>query len=36
MRAGHSFTGGDESIYWPTKEGFERKTEPLAGAKEAS
>jgi hypothetical protein len=32
MRAGHSFTGGDESIYRLTKLGFERKAELLACA----
>lgn len=35
MRAGHSFTGGDESIYRVTKLGFERKSELLSGVKEA-
>jgi hypothetical protein len=35
MVAGHSFAGGDESIYRLTKEGFERKAELLASAKEA-
>jgi hypothetical protein len=35
MVAGHSFVGGDESIYRLTKEGFERKAELLACAKEA-
>jgi hypothetical protein len=34
MEAGHSFAGGDESIYRLTKEGFERKAEFLACAKE--
>jgi hypothetical protein len=29
MVAGHSFTGGDESIYRLTREGFERKAELL-------
>jgi hypothetical protein len=35
MRAGHSFVGGRESFYALTKEGFERKADLLAGAKEA-
>ncbi len=35
MAAGHSFAGGDESIYRLTRRGFERKAEILAGAKEA-
>jgi hypothetical protein len=35
MVAGNSFSGGDESVYHVTKEGFERRTELLAGAKEA-
>jgi hypothetical protein len=35
MAAGHSFAGGDESIYRLTRQGFERKAEILAGAKEA-
>jgi hypothetical protein len=35
MVAGHSFAGGDESIYRLTKEGFGRKAELLACAKEA-
>jgi hypothetical protein len=35
MVAGHSFAGGDESIYRLTKEGFERKAEILGCAKEA-
>ncbi len=35
MEAGHSFAGGDESIYRLTKEGFERKAELLAFAQEA-
>jgi hypothetical protein len=35
MVAGHSFAGGDESIYRLTKEGFERKAALLASAKEA-
>lgn len=35
MVAGHSFAGGDESIYRLTKEGFEQKAELLARAKEA-
>jgi hypothetical protein len=30
MEAGHSFSGGDESVYRLTKEGFERKAELLA------
>ena len=34
MGAGHSFAGGDESIYRLTKEGFERKAELLACAQE--
>jgi len=33
--AGHSFTGGDESVYRLTKLGFERKTGLLTRAKEA-
>ena len=32
MAAGHTFVGGDESIYQLTKEGFERKAEILAQA----
>src|SRR5947209_8072210 len=35
MEAGHSFAGGDESVYRLTKEGFEQKAELLACAKEA-
>jgi hypothetical protein len=37
MAAGHTFVGGDESIYSLTKEGFERKAEllELAGVREA-
>jgi hypothetical protein len=35
MVAGHSFAGGDESIYRLTKEGFERKAEILAHARQA-
>jgi hypothetical protein len=37
MAAGHTFVGGDESIYQLTKEGFERKAEirGQAGMKEA-
>ena len=35
MVAGNSFAGGDESVYHVTKEGFERRAELLAGAKEA-
>ena len=35
MQGGHSFVGGDESVYVLTKEGFERKAELLARAKEA-
>jgi hypothetical protein len=35
MRAGHTFTGGDESMYRLTKAGFERKAELLARAREA-
>jgi hypothetical protein len=35
MVAGHSFAGGDESIYRLTKEGFERKAELLDQAREA-
>jgi hypothetical protein len=35
MMAGHSFAGGDESVYRLTKEGFERKAELLARAKVA-
>jgi hypothetical protein len=34
MAVGHSFSGGRDSIYRLTKEGFERKTELLACAKE--
>jgi hypothetical protein len=36
MRAGHTFTGGDESMYRLTKEGFERKAELIACAKESA
>ena len=35
MLAGNSFAGGDESVYHVTKEGFERRAELLACAKEA-
>lgn len=35
MIAGNRFAGGDESVYHVTKEGFERRAELLAGAKEA-
>ena len=35
MIPGNSFAGGDESVYHVTKEGFERKAELLACAKEA-
>jgi hypothetical protein len=35
MEAGHSFAGGDESIYRLTKEGFERKAGLVAKVKEA-
>ncbi len=35
MVAGNSFAGGDESVYHVTKEGFERRAELLACAKEA-
>ena len=35
MVAGNSFSGGDESVYHVTKQGFERRAELLAGAKEA-
>jgi hypothetical protein len=35
MVAGHSFAGGDESIYRLTKEGFERKAEILDQARQA-
>ena len=35
MAAGHSFAGGDESVYRLTKEGFERKAEVRASAREA-
>jgi hypothetical protein len=35
MVAGNSFAGGEESVYHMTKEGFERRAELLAGAKEA-
>jgi hypothetical protein len=34
MMAGHSFTGGRDSFYTLTNEGFERKSELLARAKE--
>ena len=33
MVAGHSFAGGDESIYRLTKEGFDRKAKLLACTK---
>jgi hypothetical protein len=36
MACGHSFAGGRNSIYRLTKDGFERKAELLACAKEAS
>jgi hypothetical protein len=36
MAVGHSFSGGRDSIYRLTKEGFERKAELLAGAKEGA
>jgi hypothetical protein len=36
MAAGNSFAGGQGSIYYVTKEGFERKAEVLACAKAAS
>jgi hypothetical protein len=35
MRAGHTYTKGDESIYRLTKEGFERKLELLEHARHA-
>ena len=35
MRAGHTYTKGDESIYRLTKEGFERKFELLQRVKDA-
>ena len=35
MVAGSSFAGGDESVYHMTKEGFERRAELLACAREA-
>jgi hypothetical protein len=35
MIAGSSFAGGDESVYHVTKEGFERRAELLARAREA-
>ena len=35
MVAGNSFAGGDESVYHVTRQGFERRAELLAGAKEA-
>jgi hypothetical protein len=35
MVAGNSFAGGDESVYHVTKEGFERRAELLACAREA-
>jgi hypothetical protein len=35
MEAGYSFVGGDESIYSPTKLGFERKVELIPCAREA-
>jgi hypothetical protein len=35
MVAGNSFAGGAESVYHVTKEGFERRAEILACAKEA-
>jgi hypothetical protein len=35
MEAGHSFAGGDESIYRLTKERFERKAELVAKVREA-
>ena len=36
MVAGNSFAGGVESVYSLTKEGFERKAELLARAKESA
>lgn len=36
MAAGHTFTGGDESIYRLTKEGFERKPELMGCAKDSA
>jgi hypothetical protein len=35
MVAGNSFAGGQDSVYHVTKEGFERKAELLACAREA-
>ena len=35
MVAGNSFAGEDESVYHVTKEGFERRAELVACAKEA-
>ena len=35
MVAGNSFAGGDESVYHVTREGFERRAELLADAREA-
>ena len=35
MMAGHSFAGGDESVYRLTKEGFEQKAEIVACVREA-
>jgi hypothetical protein len=35
MVAGHTFTGGDESMYRLTKLGFARKAELMGEAKEA-
>ena len=34
--AGHSFVGGDESVYRLTRYGFERKAELLARARESA
>ena len=36
VAVGHSFSAGRDSIYRLTKEGFERKAELLASAKESS
>ena len=36
MAAGHSFVGGDESVYRLTKNGWEWKNEFLARAKETA
>ena len=36
MIVGNSFAGGQDSIYSVTKEGFDRRAELFAGAREAS